>query len=111
MNIPLKVIALIGSPRKQGNSDILADEVLRGAHEAGAEVAKVYLDDFFIRPIGEVCDNSRERDDPRSDDDFPKLLERFLDSHVVMFASPVYWLGVSAQTKCFIDRLSSYFNQ
>lgn len=107
----IEVLALVGSPRKGGNSDILADEVLRGARDAGADVDKVYLDDCHIRPIGEVVDNSRLREDPRRDDDFPAILARFLAADVAVFATPVYWLGVSAQMKCFIDRLSSYFNR
>jgi multimeric flavodoxin WrbA len=106
----MKVLALIGSPRKGGNSDILADEVLNGATQAGAKTEKVYLDDFSIRPIGEVADNSRAREDSRADDDFPRILERFLDSEITVWSTPIYWAGVSAQMKCFIDRLSSYFN-
>lgn len=106
----MRTLALLGSPRKQGNSDILADEVLRGARDEGMEVEKVYLDDYVIRPIGEVGDNSRERDDPRKDDDLPAVLERFLQADLIVIATPVYWFGVSAQLKCFIDRLSSYFN-
>ena len=105
----MKAIALLGSPRKEGNTDILASEVLRGTQDVGADTEKVYLDDLWIRPIGEVCDNSRERIDTRNDDDFPDLLERFLDANIVVLASPVYWQGVSAQIKCFLDRLSSYF--
>ena len=107
----MRAIALLGSPRKQGNTDILADEVLRGAQDAGAEIEKVYLDDKNICPIGEVCDYTREREDPRPDDDYPQVLERFLDSDIVVLATPVYWHGVSAQLKCFIDRMSSYFNR
>jgi multimeric flavodoxin WrbA len=107
----MKALALIGSPRKQGNCDILADEVLRGAQEAGATIEKAYLDDLRIRPIGEVADVVSARTDPRSDDDFPAILARFLEADLVVFASPVYWQGVSAQTKCFIDRLSSYFRR
>jgi len=107
----MKVLALIGSPRKQGNCDILADQVLRGAQEAGAKIEKAHLDDLCIRPLGEVGDVVSARTDPRDDDDFPPLLERFLEADVVVFASPVYWQGVSAQTKCFIDRLSSYFRR
>ena len=107
----MKVIALAGSPRKGGNTDILADECLRGASEAGAGVEKVYLDDLHIRPIGEVGDVTSERVDLRDDDDFPAVLERFLDADIAVIASPVYWLGVSAQMKCFIDRLSSYFRR
>ena len=44
----MKVLALIGSPRKQGNSDILADQVLQGARDAGVETDKTYLDDMRI---------------------------------------------------------------
>jgi NAD(P)H-dependent FMN reductase len=99
---------LLGSPRKGGNTDILADEFLRGAADAGAEAEKVCLDDLRIRPIGEVSDRPAERADTRADDDFPAVLEKFLAADVVCFASPVYWQGVTAQLKCFLDRLSGY---
>lgn len=39
----------------------------------------------------------------------PEVLERFLNADIVVIASPVYWHGVSAQIKCFIDRGSCYF--
>jgi multimeric flavodoxin WrbA len=107
----MKVVVLAGSPRKGGNTDILADEFVRGARQAGAEAEKVYLDDLNIRPIGEVCDVTAERVDLRDDDDYSGVLERFLDADVVVIASPVYWAGVSAQVKCFIDRLSCYFRR
>lgn len=106
----MEVLALIGSPRKQGNTDIMADEVLEGAKMAGAITSKVYLDDYLVRPIAEVVDNTRQRDDPRHDDDFPLLLERFLSADVIVWSTPVYWQGPSAQMKCFLDRMSSYFN-
>lgn len=106
----MKALALIGSPRKGGNSDILADAILNGAQQAGAETKKIYLDDFIIRPIGEVANNSRARDDSRADDAMPKILENFLVSDIIVWSTPIYWAGVSAQMKCFIDRLSSYFN-
>ena len=107
----MKALALIGSPRKGGNSDILADKVLKGAKQSGAEIEKAYLDDFMIRPIGEVADNSRARDDSRADDDFLEILDMFLSSEIIIWSTPIYWAGVSAQMKCFIDRLSSYFNK
>lgn len=104
-------MALLGSPRKRGNTELLADQVLEGAREGGATTEKIYLDDWTIRPIGEVCDNTREREDQRSDDDFPRILDVFLGADLVVLATPVYWAGVSAQMKCFIDRLSSYFRR
>ena len=105
-----QILALIGSPRKQGNTDLMADEVLEGAGSVGATTDKIYLDDYWVRPIGDVVDNSRKRDDPRKDDDFPALLERFLAADIVVWSTPVYWQGASAQMKCFLDRMSSYFN-
>jgi multimeric flavodoxin WrbA len=105
----MKVIALVGSPRKGGNTDLLTDEFLRGARDAGAEAEKVCLDDLTIRPIAEVADVARERVDVRADDDAPGLLERVLAADVVAFASPVYWQGVTGQMKCFVDRWSAYW--
>jgi len=107
----MRVLALVGSPRKGGNADILTDEFLRGAREAKAEVEKVYLDDLHIRPIAEVADDPAARVDLRADDDLPGLLKRFLAANVVVIASPVYWQGVSAQMKCFVDRWSAYVGQ
>lgn len=106
----MKVLALIGSPRKDGNSSILADEVLFGSKEKGAHIKKIFLDDYLIKPIGEVTDNTRKRMDPRKDDDYFLILQQFLESDIIIWSTPVYWFGVSGQMKCFIDRLSSYFN-
>jgi multimeric flavodoxin WrbA len=105
------VLVLIGSPRKGGNIDTMADQLLSAAKDQGADTSKIYLDDYHVRPIGEVSDNSRQREDSRSDDDFPALLEHFLAADVVVWSTPVYWQGLSAQMKCFLDRMSSYFNR
>ena len=107
----MKVIALLGSPRRNGNTDIMAEEVLRGCREAGAETDVIAIDNYLVRAIAEVGDKSSERDDPRSDDDFPSLLEKFLSANVVIWSTPVYWAGLSGQLKCFFDRMSSYFNR
>ena len=107
----LKTLALIGSPRKHGNTDIMADEVLRGVSDSNSTICKLYLDDYTIRPIAETCDIIPERQDIRSDDDFPKLLEVFLDSDIIILSTPVYWQGLSAQLKCFLDRMSSYWRR
>jgi multimeric flavodoxin WrbA len=108
MGTTIQVLALLGSPRKGGNTDILADEFLRGSAEAGAGTQKVYLDDCRILPTGELSDRPAERIDLRAGDDYPAVLEKFLAADVVCFASPVYWQGVTAQLKCFFDRLSCY---
>ncbi|MBC7288667.1 MAG: flavodoxin family protein [Armatimonadetes bacterium] len=106
-----KVMILCSSPRKGGNTDLMADAFAQGAKEAGAQVEKVYLDDLLIRPIAEVCDDPPMRVDLRQDDDMPKLLDRVLAADVVLFAAPVYWQGPPAQLKCFVDRWSCYWGR
>ena len=107
----MKAVILIGSPRKGGNTDCLADAFLEGVAEAGGSGEKVYLDDLNIRPIGEVGDTHAQRVDVRADDDYLVTLKRALAADILVFASPVYWQGVSAQMKCFVDRWSAYYVQ
>lgn len=107
----MRVIALNGSPRKGGNTDILVDEFLRGAAEAGAECEKVYLDDLHIRPAAELGDVQAERVDLRADDDHRRVLDRVIAADIVVIGSPVYWQGVTAQMKCFVDRFSCHYAQ
>jgi len=106
-----RVILLCSSPRKGGNTDLMAEAFAEGAREAGAEVEKVYLDDLFIRPIAEVGDDPAMRVDLRQDDDMRKLLDRVLAADVVLFAAPVFWQGPPAQLKCFVDRWSCYWGK
>ncbi len=107
----VKVVLLCGSPRKGGNTDLMAAAFAEGAREKGAEVEKYYLDDLWIRPIAEVGDVPELRADLRQDDDARWLLDRVLEADVVLFASPVYWQGVSAQMKAFVDRWSCYWGR
>lgn len=51
----MKVLGVVGSPRKEGNTDILVEETLRGAKEAGRETEKVFLNDLRISPCQSVC--------------------------------------------------------
>ncbi len=105
----IKVVALCGSPRRGGNTDLMTDAFLEGAQSEGAEVEKFFLDEMDIRPIGPVGDNFAMRDDIRADDDARFVLERMAAAEIVVYASPVYWQGVSAQLKCLIDRQSAYY--
>jgi len=106
-----KVVLLCASPRKGGNTDLMAEAFGRGAASAGAEVEKIYLDDYFIRPVAHLADEPTMRVDLRADDDVPKLLDKVLAADIVLFASPVYWAGVAGQLKCFMDRWSCYEGQ
>lgn len=80
----MRIIALLGSPHKNGNFEILADEIFVGVKSKSTSIEKYHLDDYYIRPISEVIDNSRVREDRRINDDFLKLFNPFLESGIVI---------------------------
>ena len=100
-----KVLVLLGSPRKKGNSAILAAQIAQGAKAAGAKVETVFLHGLNIAPCNScyACQKKGSKGCAIKDamqDLYPKLLAA--DAWVI--ASPVYWFTMSAQTKIFMDR-------
>ncbi|MDD4986461.1 MAG: flavodoxin family protein [Dehalococcoidales bacterium] len=98
-----KVIAFLGSPRHGGNSDVLLDEALAGVEEAGASFEKFVLNDLSMRPC-QGCESCHKTGVCRIEDDFQELYRRLRDNSLFILASPVYFSGVSAQTKILLDR-------
>ena len=95
---------LSGSPRKGGNSDILCDEFLRGAREAGHQVEKVRPTEKKIAPcLGCYYCASHGGECVRRDD-MADLLQQMIDADVIVLASPVYFYSINAQLKAVIDR-------
>jgi multimeric flavodoxin WrbA len=94
----MKILALYGSSRKHGNSELLADKVLENI-----EHTKRYLTDYHITPI----DDRRHEPGGFSesiDDDYNRLISEFLEHDVVIYVTPVYWYGMSGLMKNFVDR-------
>jgi multimeric flavodoxin WrbA len=98
-----RVLAIVGSPRKGGNTDILVDEILAGAREAGAEVEKIMLADLNIGSC-RACYACRPGGECALKDDMAGLFEKMKASQVWVLGTPVYWWGPSAQLKAFVDR-------
>jgi len=100
-----KVLILEGSPRMNGNSAILAKQVAAGAKDAGAEVETIYLHYMNIHPCSacEGCQGAKELDCV-IDDDMKTLYPKVRRADAILFASPIYFFTMSAQTKLFIDR-------
>ncbi len=99
----IHVLGIIGSPRRNGNTEILVDEVLSGAAKAGAQIGKVILDELIIHPC-KACDGCRNTQKCVQGDDMEPLLELMTNSQVWILGTPIYWWGPSAQMKTFIDR-------
>lgn len=100
----MKVLVVNGSPRAKGNSDILCDEFLRGAKEAGHQVEKISLREKEVYPC-RACYACFKTGSCVQKDDMANILQKFESSDVVVLASPTYFLTMSGQMKVFIDRL------
>jgi len=99
----VRVLGLFGSPRRGGNTEILLEEVLRGAEKEGAKVERLYLSDFTITPCKE-CHGCDETGNCIILDDMEKIYPKLLEADVVILASPIFFYGVTAWTKALIDR-------
>jgi len=100
-----KVLVLLGSPRKRGNSAILADRVAKGAKSVGARVETLFMHGMKIAP----CKSCYACQKPNSkgcsiNDDMQSVYKKLLEADAWVIASPVYWFTVSAQTKLWMDR-------
>lgn len=102
---PKRVLIANGSPRKRGNSVILAEQVAAGARAAGADVDTVILQDLNIEPCTacEACKGT-EDGDCILQDGMQSLYPKVRAADVIVIATPVYWFTMSAQAKLFIDR-------
>jgi len=100
-----KVLVILGSPRRRGNSSTLAARISRGAKSAGAEVETLFLQNLKISPC-RACDTCQKHDSKGCaiKDDMQKIYPKLIRADAWVIASPVYWFTMSAQTKIFMDR-------
>lgn len=104
-----KVLVLLGSPRKKGNSAILAETIAKGAKAAGAKVETVFLHGLTIAP----CKSCYACQKPGSKgcsikDDMQDIYRAMLEAEAWVIASPVYWFTMSAQIKLWMDRCFAF---
>lgn len=106
MNV--KALAIYGSPRKGGNTDLLLNETVKGMKKAGAQVEEIFLREMNFSPCLEIYGCEKDGRCVIKDDMemvYPKLRE--LDCLVL--ASPIFFYAVSAHTKAFIDRCQCFW--
>jgi len=101
-----KVLVLLGSPRKQGNSALLAEAIAKGAKAQGAEVETVFIQGHKIKACTSCyhCQKKGSKGCPIHDD-MQGLYKKLIEDRAWVIASPVYWFSMSAQTKLWMDRL------
>lgn len=99
----MKILVLTGSPRKKGNSNTLAENFIKGAAEKGHEIVRFDAAEKEVHPC--IACNSCGMDGPCVfDDDFEFVREHIINADLVVFATPMYYFGISAQLKAVIDR-------
>ena len=106
----MKILVITGSPRKNGNSNTLADNFIKGAQEAGHTVVR--FDSAFknVHPCI-ACNKCGMNGQCVFRDDFEFVKANIIDSDAVVFATPMYYFGVSAQIKAVIDRFCAINGQ
>ena len=104
----LRLVGIFGSPRRDGNSDILLNSAIKGAESNGAVVEKIIIRDLQIAPCNS-CGGCWEKGVCVIDDDMQKIYPKLVDADGIIVASPIYFMGVSAQLKAFVDRCQAFW--
>jgi multimeric flavodoxin WrbA len=99
----MKVLGIMGSPRRQSNTEILLDKALEGAREAGAEVEKLLISKLKISPCLEIYACLKDGNCAIKDD-MQSLYDKLLEADHIIFASPIFFYGITSQAKAVIDR-------
>ena len=108
-NLPT-IPAFLGSPRKGGNSEVLLQGVLRGVAVAGGRPELIRLCDLDINPCIS-CGGCDETGVCVVEDDMTELYEKIIAAQYVFLASPIFFYGITAQAKAFIDRTQALWNR
>jgi multimeric flavodoxin WrbA len=99
----LKVLGIVCSPRKGGNTEILLQEALRGAKESGAETELLRISEMKIATC-DGCMTCRGSGECRIMDDMQEVYQKIATADGIIIGSPVYFYCVSGQAKTFMDR-------
>jgi len=99
----LKVLGIVCSSRKGGNTEILVQEALTGAKENGAEVDLLRISEMEIAPC-DGCITCHQSGECRIKDDMQEVYKKLLTPNGIILGSPVYFWSVSGQAKTLMDR-------
>ena len=111
-NDPPRVLVLSSSPRRNGNSRVLAESLAEGAHEAGAAVEVVHLPEFVREGLRDCRECRGTTGECAIADGYRDLfLNKTLAADALVYATPLWWYGVSGHLKNFFDRMFCYISE
>lgn len=99
----MNIVVLEGSPNQHGSSNMLADEFIRGAKEAGHKVTIIDAAHADIHPCT-GCVHCGYEGPCVQKDDMEQFRKEILDADMMVFVTPLYYYGMSAQLKILVDR-------
>lgn len=105
------ILILSSSPRKGGNSELLCDQFMLGAKEAGNEVEKIFLRDKEINYCTACYACKINKGICAIKDDMAEILDKMIAADVIVMATPVYFYTMDAQMKTIIDRTVARYQE
>ena len=102
-SLTLKVLGIAGSPRRGGNTELLLQEVMAGAASNKAKVKTIILSELDIAPCRH-CSGCLKTGECVGEDDMQWIYTELEKADRLILASPIFFMGVTAQTKLMIDR-------
>lgn len=106
----MHMVIVLGSPRKGGNSETLARAVAEGLEKKGGTVEYLRLNNLAIRPC-QGCGGCDKTGACVIKDDMTEIYEQIDRADRLLVVSPIYFYGLSAQTKIFIDRIQARWSR
>jgi multimeric flavodoxin WrbA len=110
MQKQVNVLGIYGSPRKGGNTDQLLDMALEGAHAAGAHVSRIYARDLTMSGCIE-CGGCDQTGVCVLKDDMQSVYPLMEAADAVILACPIFFYGLTAQTKALVDRSQAMWSK
>ena len=106
----MDVLVFLGSPRNKGNSEVLTDALLEGVRQEGGIPEIIRLCDLKISPCIS-CGGCDKKGKCIVEDDMTQLYEKIISTDKIILASPIFFYGITAQAKAFIDRTQALWNR
>ncbi len=106
----MRLLAINGSPRRGGNTEILLKEVIKGAESQKAEVKLIILNDLKISPC-QHCDACLKEGNCSINDDMQMVYEELEKMDRVVLGSPLHFMALTAQMKLMVDRCQALWSR
>ena len=104
----VKITAIYGSPRKDGNTDILMQAFLGGLSVAGISPREIFLRDLNIQPCT-ACGGCAQTGCCVLRDDMDQIYPLFETSDVIVLAAPIFFYSFGAMAKAMVDRSQAFW--